>query len=113
MEKPVDKFDEIRAELLAIARAKVVDCIDYSDGRAELRPLAELPPDALAAISQIERGPGGCKVRFYDKLRAIELLLKLDGVAEAVEDNNLIEILLEDTKNDEEWLDEDGVFITE
>lgn len=113
MEKPVDKFDEIRAELLAIARARVVDCIDYSEGGAELRPLAELPPDALAAISQIERGPGGCKVRFYDKLRAIELLLRLDGVAGAVEDNNLIEILLEGMKEEGEWLDEDGVSIAE
>lgn len=100
----MDKYAELRAELEAIARARLIDCIDYAGGRVELRPAAELPPDALAAISQVERGPGGVKVRLYDKLRAIELLMRLDGLwSEGQEENNLLEILREG------FADEDGV----
>jgi hypothetical protein len=108
VEKPVDKYAELRAELEAIARARLIDCVDYAEGRVELRPVAELPPDALAAIAQIERGPGGVKVRLYDKLRAVELLLRLDGQwGEAPEENNLLEML------GEGFGDENGVSFEE
>ena len=42
-----------------------------------------LTPEQRAAISSIEKGTGGIKIKLYDKLKALELLCRLMGLGEA------------------------------
>lgn len=98
--------EELRAELRAIALARPVECLRMVGGALELLPLSELPAAGAAGIASIELGPHGVKVRFYDKLKAAELLCSEGGGPPTV--NNLFEMLA--GVNDEEaWSDEDGI----
>lgn len=96
---------EILSQLHAIATADVTALLAVRDGVLEVRSTDDLPPEVRAAICSIEKSTGGVKVKFYDKLKALELLGKylglFDGTA-AQEDpeNNLLQILLEGTKEE-------------
>lgn len=103
--------EDIRAELRAIALARPVDCLRITDGVLELLPLGELPAAGAAGIASVELGPHGVKVRFYDKLKAIELLCSEEGAA--APENNLLEVILAALQNEEVLEDEDGVSFEE
>ena len=85
----------ILEELRAIAMARATDFLTVEDG--------ELTPEQTAAIASVERSTGGLKVKFYDKLKALELLGKYLGLFEArgnlTEDRqtNLLQAILEAT----------------
>ncbi len=90
---------QILAELMAIGFARATDYLCVQDGVLTVLPTRELPPDAGAAIAAIERTSNGLKVKFYDKLKALELLGKYLGLFEGKtqpegEKNNLLEALL-------------------
>ena len=72
----------ILQELTAIAMARATDYMSVCDGGLEIRSTNELTPEQAAAIASIERSTGGLKVKFYDKLKALELLGKYLGLFE-------------------------------
>lgn len=106
MEKAVDNFDPTEI-LRDIIKARPLEAVRPDGARLELRPLEEIPAATAAAISSIEAGPHGFRLRFFDKLKAAQLLLAA-GAGEPPEENNLLEMLL---AGSEEGVDyEDGVF---
>ena len=80
MEKqPQISAGEILCQLRAIAMADVTGMLSVRDGQLEIRSTDQLSSDARAAISSVEKSAGGLKVKFYDKLKALELLGKYLG----------------------------------
>lgn len=106
-------------ELKAIALSRPLDCLDWQDGKLELKPLDKIPARSRVGIARIERNTTGIKVVFHDKLKAAELLLRTLGVPSESTDNNLLEKILEacsgpvDFSDIEELEDlyDNGVFI--
>jgi len=94
---------EILRELVAIGFARATDYLFVQDNQLVVRPTGELDEDAGAAIAGIERTNSGLKVKFYDKLKALELLGKhmsmFDGrAAQEKEGNNLLQAIVDGTK---------------
>ena len=84
-------------ELWAIAGARATDFLEIKDGQLVVRDTADLPDSR--AIASVERSTTGIKVKFYDKLRALELLGKYLGLFDSTaaresEDNNLLEAIV-------------------
>lgn len=73
---------EILGQLHAIAMADVTDVVSVSDGEMTIRATRELTADQRAAIASVEKSAGGLKVKFYVKLKALELLGRFTGVLE-------------------------------
>ncbi len=80
------------------------DHLTIREGQLDVADTKDLPPGAGAAVAAIEKGTGGLKVKFYDKLKALELMGKhlglFDGVGGETPENNLLEQVLECTKED-------------
>ena len=93
-------------ELAAIAFARVPDYVD-SEGNLK----KELKPLQRAAIASVEKSSTGVKVKFYDKMKALELLGKHFGLfegkesQETKEENNLLEAILQATRQEVDTLD--------
>ena len=103
MEKTDLQPQDVLAEIRAIALADVTRVVTVQDGAPVLRPVGELTAGQRAGIASIEKGTGGIKVKFYDKLKALELLCKcyglLDGSARPQEsDSPLLQAILDSTK---------------
>ena len=85
--------ERIVEELVAIGFARATDILDVKDGQTLLKEAAD-----GTAIANLETTPKGVKVKFYDKLKALELLGKamglFEGVAAAQEENNLLDAIL-------------------
>lgn len=88
-------------QLWAIATAKPTDLLQIRQGELEVKDSATLTVQQQSAIASIEKSTGGIKVKFYDKLKALELLGKWLGLFDkAPEDpaqSNLIDKILEAT----------------
>lgn len=67
-------------ELVAIAFAKATDYLFIEGDRLCVRETAGLTKRQGAAICQIEKTSSGIKVKFYDKMKALELLGKELGM---------------------------------
>jgi len=90
---------QVVEELAAIGFARVGDQLVLDDARKILTL-----PDG-AAVASVERTGTGLKVKFYDKLKALELLGKhlglFDGSAKpAPQNNELLEAILEATRQE-------------
>jgi hypothetical protein len=67
--------EEILQELRAIALCRVTDTLQVRQGQLHIEDI-----ENLAAVSSIEESSAGLKVKFYDKLKALELLGKYLGL---------------------------------
>lgn len=89
-------------ELAAIGFARVTDYMQIENGELKIRE--KLQSAQGAAIASIERSPTGIKVKFYDKMKALELLGKHLGLFEGKDsrgdggDNNLLEAIIQATQ---------------
>ena len=96
----------VAEELAAIGFARATDCFYVEGSTLVFKPDQELSSQAGAAIASVERTAGGLKVKFYDKLKALELLGKymgmFDGTAgrDGQETNNLLEAILAATREE-------------
>ena len=92
---------QVLQELAAIDFARVPD---YMDIEGNLK--AELKPSQRAAIASVEKSSTGVKVKFYDKMKALELLGKHFGLFDGKEnqqekeENNLLEAILQATEQE-------------
>jgi len=98
--------EQVIGELAAIGFARVTDFLCVENDTLLLRSTKELEPEASAAIASIERTSNGIRVKFYDKLKALELLGKYMGLFEGKlsreekEENNLLEAILKATREE-------------
>ena len=93
--------EKILRELVAIAFAKVPDCLVVEGNDVRLKD--RLTPQQRAAVAAVERSSTGIKVKFYDKMKALELLGKHFGLfdgkdaQEETQENNLLAAILQAT----------------
>ena len=94
--------DKILGELAAIGFARLPDYISLEAGEMTVKDFAALTGEQGAAVASLEKGSGGLKLKFYDKLKALELLGKSMGIFESggqtQEDNGLLEAILQATR---------------
>ena len=102
--------ERVAEELAAIGFARATDCLYVEGNTLMLKPDQQMQPEAGAAIASVERTAGGLKVKFYDKLKALELLGKYMGMfeeksGEETVRNNLLEAILAATQEEVELSD--------
>lgn len=96
--------ERVMQELAAIGYARASDYLSVRGNELIVRPTEELPPEQASAIASIERTNSGFKLKFYDKLKALELLGKcmgmFDGNGAGAEEktSNLLEAIVAGTK---------------
>ena len=97
--------EEILQQLRAIALADVSQLVAVKDGCYQVGDTTNLTQEQRWAIASVEKGTGGIKVKFYDKLKALELLGRylglFDGSAgETGEESPLLAAILRTTGGD-------------
>ena len=94
--------DRIIRELKAIGFAKATDYLCIRDNELMIKPTDSLSKNDQAAIASVERTSNGIRLKFYDKMKALELLGKAAGMFDTDknverEGNNLLQAIVEAT----------------
>ncbi len=92
-------------ELQAIGLARATDVVGIQGGTLTVKDTDTLPAHLAPAIASIEKTSVGLKVKFYDKLKALELLGKCGGLFDESikpekKTTNLLQAILASTKED-------------
>ena len=92
-------------ELAAIGFARATNFLRVSEGELIVCDTDTLSKADRAAIASIERSSNGIKLKFYDKMKALELLGKYMGMFDGKDDaeenrNNLLEAILAATQEE-------------
>ena len=92
-------------ELAAIGFARASNFLRVSEGELTICNTDSLSKADQAAIASIERSSTGIKLKFYDKMKALELLGKYMGMFEGGSEeegarNNLLEAILAVTREE-------------
>ena len=95
--------EKILQQLYAIATCNVADALQVKDGTLQVRDTCQLSHSQQQAIAAMEKTSGGIKIKFHDKLKALELLGKHMGLFESAvtlqsHDTGVVEALLNRTK---------------
>ena len=94
--------EAVLAELGKIGFADLSQVLAQGSGAVTFEALQALPPEVLGAVAALEKSAGGWKLKFYDKLRALELLGKAVGAFDSQPESDpkgsdLLRALLEAT----------------
>ena len=95
---------EVLQELRSVGLCRATDCLQIVNGKVELKPEA-LEGEKGAGILSLEYTEKGWKVKFCDKLKAVELLgdhlgLFREHTVRETENCNLLEAILDGTREE-------------
>ena len=95
--------EQVITELAAIGLTRATDVLQIDGDAISVKDPAQMGKDHAAAIASVEKTSGGWKVKFYDKLKALELLGTILGMFGSAgkreeEENNLLEAILASTR---------------
>ena len=96
--------EQVLSELAAIGLTRATDVLSVTEDKLQLKDPACMDPVHGAAIASVEKTSAGWKIKFYDKLKALELLGSYLGMfgsgaeTAAEERNNLLEAILSSTQ---------------
>ncbi len=98
---------EVLGELAAVAFARATDYMAINGDSLGICDTECLTDAQAAAISSIERTTSGLKLKFYDKLKALELLGKAMGLFDgsampSTQDNNLLDAIVAATGKEQD-----------
>ena len=84
-------------------KSALLEELKFENGQVTVKPPEQMKPDHAAAIAGVEKTATGCKIKFYDKLKALELLgtylgMFGTGSKKDPEENNLLEAILSSTQ---------------
>ncbi len=94
---------QIVTELAAIGLTRATDVLTIENGQVGIKSPEQMGKNHAAAIAAVEKTSGGWKIKFYDKLKALELLGEYLGMfgsggGREEEENNLLEAILSSTQ---------------
>lgn len=72
--------DRIVAEAAAVAFSDVRNVVEWGPAGVTLRLSSELAEAAAVAVSQVKEGKHGVELKLHDKMKALELLAKIQGL---------------------------------
>ena len=91
-------------ELAAIGFARATDFLSVEAGELVVRSTSELSKNDRAAIASLEATSNGIRLKFYDKMKALELLGKylgmFDGKPLPESKNDLLDAILAATEGE-------------
>ena len=70
--------EAVAAELIAIGTSKITDIIDLHTG--QVKPLKDIPDEALSAIKKVTVGQHGTTIEMFDKIGPLRVLAKASGL---------------------------------
>ncbi len=96
--------EQVLTELASIGLTRATDVLTMENGAVELKNPAKIGKKHGAAIASVEKTSSGWKLKFYDKLKALELLGTYLGMFGSAAGNreegktNLLEAILSSTQ---------------